>query len=201
MKKKSLATVTLVLLMVMTSVTSAFAGPWDSTGVYPSDVINTPHLTPVKFLMDRKILTGDADGLFHPERTITRAEFATIMAKATKNTSQLPADEKQNYFNDLDGYGWAKGYINACNRVGMIQGVGEGKFSPNTELTYAQVITILIRSKNPSAVTTGTWPDNYIQYAEMYMNSVIWDRNIKDWNAPATRGDVVMMTYRTMPKK
>ncbi|WP_312353632.1 S-layer homology domain-containing protein, partial [Aminipila sp.] len=94
----------------------------------------------------------------------------------------------------------AKGYINACAKANLIQGVGNEKFAPGKEVTYAEVITIIIRSKNPSAVTSGTWPDNYIQYAQMNMNSMIGDRNITNWSAPATKGDVATMLYRSMPK-
>ncbi|WP_164914299.1 S-layer homology domain-containing protein [Aminipila luticellarii] len=199
---KKLAAVALSAVLVLSSGIMAFADTtsWDSGNVYPSDVLNTKLLTPVKFLIDKKVVTGDQDGLFHPEKSITRAEFATMMAKATNNTNELDIVAKQNYYNDLAGYDWAKGYINACAKASLIQGVGNEKFAPGKNVSYAEVITIIIRSKNPSAVTTGTWPDNYILYAQMNMNSMISDRNISDWSAPATKGDVATMLYRSMPK-
>ena len=203
MKGRKLVTLAAAIMLVLSSFSVAFAtdyGSWSSGNAYPSDVQNTLLFTPVKYLMDKKIVTGDTDGLFHPDKSITRAEFATMMAKATNNTSELAVVEKLNYFNDLAGFDWAKGYINACTKVGLINGKGEKQFAPSSEVTYAEVITIIIRSKNTSAVTTGTWPDNYIQYAQMNMNSMIGDRNITDWNAPATKGDVAMMLYRSMPK-
>lgn len=203
MKGSKIIAAIAVLVMSLSSFSIAFAGTdssWNSGNIYPSDVMNTTLLTPVKFLMDKKIITGDSDGLFHPDKNITRAEFATMMAKATNNTSDLPSMEKLTYFNDLDGYTWAKGYINACTKAALINGKGDQKFEPGSNVTYAEVITIIIRSKNTSAVTTGTWPDNYIQYAQMNMNSMIGDRNITDWNAPANKGDVATMLYRSMPK-
>jgi hypothetical protein len=204
MKGRKIGVLLATLILVMSSSVVAFAtvdyGSWSSNGIYPSDVMNTALLTPVKFLMDKKIITGDEDGLFHPENSITRAEFATMMAKATNNISDLEGDAKKNYFNDLDGYGWATGYINACAKASLINGVGNEKFAPGNEVSYAEVVTIIIRSKNASAVTTGTWPDNYILYAQMNMSSMIGDRNITDWSAPATKGDVATMLYRSMPK-
>lgn len=172
---------------------------WNSGNIYPQDVMGTPLLTPVKFLMDKKIITGDEDGLFHPEKSITRAELATLMAKATNNINELDVIAKKNYFNDLSGYGWAKGYINACAKANLIKGVGNEKFAPAKEVTYAEIITVIIRSKNVSAVTTGTWPDNYIQYAQMY--NMLGDVTVTDWSAPATKGDVAKLLYRSMPKK
>ncbi|WP_312094889.1 S-layer homology domain-containing protein [Aminipila sp.] len=203
MIKKKLTILAISALMVMCSGVSALAvdyGSWNSGNIYPQDVMNTEFLTPVKFLMDKKVITGDQDGLFHPEKNISRAEFATMMAKATNNINELDIVAKKNYYNDLSGYDWAKGYINACAKANLIQGVGNEKFAPGKEVTYAEVITIIIRSKNPSAVTAGTWPDNYIQYAQMNMNSMIGDRNITNWSAPATKGDVAIMLYRSMPK-
>ncbi|MBN7774082.1 S-layer homology domain-containing protein [Clostridium aminobutyricum] len=203
MKGRKVISIIAVLVMTLSSFSVAFAadyGDWDAGTVYPSDVMNTSLLAPVKFLMDKKVITGDSDGLFHPDKSITRAEFATMMAKATNNTADLASMEKLTYFKDLDGYTWAKGYINACAKAALINGKGDQKFEPGSNVTYAEVITIIIRSKNSSAVTTGTWPDNYIQYAQMNMNSMIGDRNITDWNAPASKGDVAMMLYRSMPK-
>lgn len=199
---KKIAAFVLSAVMVMSGGVVAFAntGSWDSGSIYPKDVINTVHMTPVKFLMDKKIITGDEDGLFHPEKNITRAEFAVMMAKATNNLNDLENMKKKNIFTDLAGYDWAKGYINACSNAKLMTGTAADKFSPGKEVTYAEVITILIRSKNPSAVNYGTWPDNYIQYAQMNLSSMIGDRNITDWSAPANRGDVVMMLYRSMPK-
>lgn len=192
----------MTIALVLTSVVPAMGNTesWDSTNIYPQDVMGTEYLTPVKFLMDKKILEGDEDGLFHPERAITRAEFAKIMAIATNNINQMAALENKDIFNDLSGYGWAKGYINCCANAGLVNGRGNDKFAPGEPVTYAEVITVIVRSRNTSAIQGGTWPNNYIQYVQMYMNSMIGDRGITDWNAPAERGDVVMMLYRAMPK-
>lgn len=202
MIRKKILVLALSATMVISSGMIAFADTngFNSGNIYPQDVMNTALLTPVKFLMDKKIITGDQDGLFHAEKSITRAEFATMMAKATNNTKELDVVAKNNYYNDLSGYDWAKGYINACAKANLIQGVGNQNFAPAKSVSYAEVITIIIRSKNSSAVNTGTWPDNYIQYAQMNMNSMIADRNITDWSAPATKGDVATMLYRSMPK-
>lgn len=204
MRKKRFAALVIGMAMALSSAVTAFAdidtSSWSSNGIYPQDVMNTEYLTPVKFLMDKKILSGYEDGLFHAEKPITRAEFAKMMAIATNNTAELSVMETKDYFNDLAGSTWAKGYINCCVKAGLMNGRGNDTFAPTGDVTYAEAITVMIRSKDASAVNYGTWPNNYIQYAEMYMNSVIADRNIKDWNAPAERGDIAMMLYRILPK-
>lgn len=175
---------------------------WNSAESYPQDIINTEFMTPVSYLIDKKILTGYEDGTFQPKNTITRAEFATIMAKATNNTEQLALDVKEEYFKDLTGqYAWSKGYVNACKRAGLINGKSADTFAPGDPVSYVEVVAIIVRSKNPSAVENTNWPYNYIQYALGNLNSMVGDRNINDWTAPATRGDVAMMVYRSLPKR
>ncbi len=202
--KKSILAAALTLALVVGGGTTAFAAldytAWDSGGVYPKDVMGTKLLTPVKSLMDRKILTGDTDGLFHPDRGITRAEFATIMAKGTNNIGELAIRSNENTFYDMAGYEWAKGYINACAHANLIQGIGGGKFAPGRDVSYAEVMTIIIRAKGvtPVELTSQQWPDNYIRYAQMYnLTGLV---QIYDWMAPAKRGDVAWLVYLNLPK-
>ena len=55
---------------------------------------------------------------------------------------------------------------------------------------------------NPSAASTleerGNWPNNYIDYVTTY--NYLGDVNVKDWNAPAPRGDAAKLIYRFIPK-
>lgn len=205
MKMKKLVATGLAVATVICSSAVAFAGidysQWSSQSAYPSDVVGTQLFTPVKALMDRKIITGDSDGLFHADKNISRAEFATMMAKATNNISNLAIVEKQNKFNDLNGYTWAKGYINACADAKLIEGIGNSNYAPGNNVTYIQAMAVIIRTKNGSAATVsslGTWPNNYITYANMY--NMMGDVVVHDWNAPASKGDIAKLVYRNMPK-
>jgi len=206
MRKKT-AGVLLVLTIILCGSLSAYAtdidySEWDSGGIYPADVMGTKLLTPVKFLMDKKIITGDTDGLFHPERGITRAEFATMMARATNNTAELESAQNLNIFSDLEGYAWAKPFINAVTRAGLFKGRSADRFDPGANVTYAEVITVLIRiNKGAADAAEGMatkWPNNYILYAQTY--NLMGDVVVNDWNAPATRGDTAVLLYRSLPR-
>lgn len=205
MKKKTITAIVLILTLVFCSSVTAFAdidySQWSSGGKYPSDITNTEYFTAVKILMDRGVLTGDSDGLFHPGKSITRAEFAVIIAKATNNAGSLEAMASLNTFSDLNGYTWAKPYINAAAKAGLIQGVGGGKYEPWRNVTYAEVVTVILRATNTSynqITASGTWPQNIISYAQMY--NVAGDTIIMDWSAAAIKGNVAKLVYRNMPK-
>jgi hypothetical protein len=108
----------------------------------------------------------------------------------------------KNTFADLSGYDWAKGYINAAVDAGIFKGVSATSYAPGKNISYAELVTALVRM-NPGAASvvesSGTWPTNYIQYVEMY--NYMGDVSVTDWNAPATRGDTAKLIYRFMPKK
>lgn len=197
----------LALILALTSTTAlAFAQidytQWDSNGAYPNDVVNTSYFTSVKYLIDKKVLTGYPDNTFRVADPMTRAEFATAIVKLKNRTSELTANSQLSLFTDLSGYDWAKAYINTASQIGYIKGTGAGTFSPAKNISYAEVITILIRSQGGAASeieSYGTWPDNYIRYATMY--NMMGDVTVKDWKAPAARGDVAKLMYRFTAKK
>jgi len=206
MKKTIL--VVLVLTLVLSSSMVAMAAEseidysqWDSSAKYPSDIANTKYAASVGWLVDKLAVTGDTDGLYHPENSINRAEFSKMMAIATNKTTNLEKLKTVDKFSDLSGYGWAKGYINCVEEAGIVKGIGGDLFAPGNNVTYVEVIAMIVRVKPGLEATVngmGQWPDNYIKYAQMY--NMIGDLVISDWNAPATKGDVAILMYRNLPK-
>ncbi len=206
MKRKNKALILIVtLILALSSVTGvAFAdvdySQWDTMANYPSDVSATSPLFPaVKYLIDKKVLTGYSDGTFKPEGYITRAEIAVAVTKMTNRTGELAEMELKEGFGDLAGYGWAKGYINILVNANVIKGTTSTTYAPGKNISYAELITILIRTKGSAASeldNAGTWPNNYILYAQTY--NLLGDIVVSDWNTPATRGDVAKLIYRMM---
>lgn len=206
MKKKALC-ILLILIMTIAGSTVAFAeepqidySQWDSQSAYPSDVVNTPLFTQVKFLVDEKIIEGYEDGLFHADRNITRAEYTKMMIIATNNQGNMRSYEAYEIFTDVTDH-WAKGYINTAYQINLIKGVGDDKFAPDNSVTYAEVMAILIRTKgitDEQMAGYGEWPHNYATYSTTY--NMLGLVEVSDWNAPATRGDVAQILYRNLPK-
>ena len=204
--KRIIALVLTVILTVASATTAAFAdidyNQWNSQAMYPSDVINTTYFASVKYLIDHKIITGYADGTFKPANNISRAEIAVAIAKATNRTKNLEEMAKKSTFNDLAGYDWAKGYIYALVDAGIIKGVSSTSFAPGKNISYAELVTMLVRMNSSAASSvdsSGTWPNNYIQFVQMY--NYLGDVTVTDWNAPATRGDMAKLLYRFLPKE
>ncbi len=205
MKRKSIiAGLLAVAMLVCTAPQAAFAETKfvytpNALG-YPWDVANTEYFAPVKSLMDRNIITGNPDGYFRPDAGLTRAELAVIIAKITGNARNKFADANLNYFDDLQGYEWAKPYINACRRANLVKGRTERTYDPGAEVSYVEYMAVIARIQNPQINLGDNWPDNYINYSKTVLKSLTDDRNITDWNAPAKRGDVVMILYKAASK-
>ena len=88
---------------------------------------------------------GYEDGSFGPENVVTRAEMAVIICTmlygAGVNVNQFA---ETSVFTDVPA--WAEGYVNLCSSLGIVAGVGEGKFDPNATVTTAQAVLMLCRA-------------------------------------------------------
>jgi len=82
------------------------------------------------------VITGYPDGNFKPGDNITRAEIATIIAKALN----LPAGSSS--LKDIDSC-WAKDHINACAAAGIITGYPDGTFKSDNTATRAEAAKMI----------------------------------------------------------
>jgi hypothetical protein len=92
----------------------------------------------VNFLANEGVLTGYGDGTFCPERSITRAEFATIASRFDDLT-----DDVTNAFTDVTETHWAYKRIISAYAKGWISGYPGGEFLPDNAITRAEAVTIV----------------------------------------------------------
>lgn len=84
------------------------------------------------------ILGGD--GKVRPEATITRQEAAVMLYRAFKMES---AAGETVFTDSTDIASWACEAVSTMSARGYINGMGDGRFAPNGQLTRAQAATIL----------------------------------------------------------
>lgn len=98
-------------------------------------------------LQARGIVSGDENGLFHPEDPLTRAEMAkllTVSLGREEDAKLLAGYESR--FSDVADSHWAKGYIEALAETGLTVGYDGGRFGPEDPVTRAQMAVFLIRA-------------------------------------------------------
>ena len=90
--------------------------------------------------------TADGRLLFNPDRNLTRQEFAVTIARLlgldTSYTGSL------SFADDSSIASWARGAVHAVAQAGIMQGSSSGGalyFSPNAEMTRAEVMTVIGR--------------------------------------------------------
>ncbi len=113
-----------------------------------------------KMLRSMQVISGYENGQFIPLRSITRAEMCSMLAKAAGYTEVPP----RQVFDDVPAAHWASSYIAFCYENGMIKGTGENRFSPDVEITGAEMLTMLVRmlGRAPKAEVMGGHPNGYM---------------------------------------
>ncbi|WP_052416669.1 S-layer homology domain-containing protein [Paenibacillus sp. FSL R5-0912] len=90
-------------------------------------------------LQGNGVITGYADGSFHPKQEITRAEMVTMLSRLTNYVSSVSAP-----FSDVTA-GWAAGPINAFAGAGIVTGKGNGQFKPAEPASRAESVVMILR--------------------------------------------------------
>ncbi len=119
----------------------------------------------INLLSDLGLINGYEDGSFKPANTITRAEVAAIMVRMLGLEDQVVKGETE--FTDVPADNWASGYINVAQTQGIIDGMGDGTFAPSAEVTYEQVVKMVMCALGyePAAVKNGGYPAGYLKMA------------------------------------
>ena len=90
------------------------------------------------------ILSGTGGGKFSPDGTLTRAQIAAVINRVAGVLGVDTAGYLHS-FTDVSGH-WADKELGWPSGVGVINGVGGGKFNPDAELTTEQAIAITYRA-------------------------------------------------------
>lgn len=93
-------------------------------------------------LYDAGLVGGCDEGRFCPERSVSRAELAVLVA----GVMSLPPVTPEGVFADVPPDHWAAGTIEALHRAGVVAGCEPDRFCPDRFATRAQVAVLLARA-------------------------------------------------------
>ena len=182
----------ILLLSIMIAVLLTSFGFAKST--FP-DVAGTKYEDAVTSLNKNGVINGFPDGTFRPQSYVTRAELCKLLVEAL--------DLKQygnpiSSFLDVNYSDWYYEYVKAAVDNGIIIGYNDGTFRPNNNVSYSEMITMLIRAmgEEKHVKNKSDWPNAYITYAKnegLLVNVSYWDVSM-----PALRGEVSIALYNMM---
>jgi len=104
---------------------------------------NAWYASSVQAAVEAGIVTGDGSGRFNPGGTITRAEMAVILSRALGlQTSQHATSS---FADDSAIPAWAKRYVAAAQREGLLKGKGANVFDPLAKATRAEMAVLMLK--------------------------------------------------------
>jgi hypothetical protein len=117
------------------------------------DHANSPHGEAISQLAEAGILLGKDDGRFDPAGQLTRAQFASVVARAAGLGTSTATP-----FSDVRG-GPHAGAIAAASEAGFIQGFEDGTFRPNAAIKRDQMAALLYRWLEPPPADRAAFSD------------------------------------------
>src|SRR5689334_9495003 len=112
-----------------------------SGGPHFSDVPATdPFYAVIETAYHHGVISGYADGTFHPGSLVTRGQFAKILVLASGWTIDASAGP---HFSDVPPTNAFYAVIETAYQRGVISGYADGTFHPGSNLTRGQLAKLL----------------------------------------------------------
>ncbi|MBP1992187.1 DUF4838 domain-containing protein [Paenibacillus eucommiae] len=97
------------------------------------------------------LLQGYGDNRYHPEQAATRAEFVALINQIFKF-----AESSEHPFSDVKGDDWFAEATSKVFAAGIIEGVGDGRFDPNSYISREDAAVIVSRAFEIAISEQGT---------------------------------------------
>ena len=97
----------------------------------------------VQFVYDNGLMNGTSETTFEPETTLSRAMVAQILY----NRAGKPDVSGEAKFNDVPKDQWYYQAVQWAGEQGIVNGVGDGKFAPQADVTREQLAMMLYNAQ------------------------------------------------------
>lgn len=111
-----------------------------------------PYNSSVEALAIEGVVTGNPDGNFYPARPVNRAEFLTMLYRATKKNA---ASASISCFSDVQAAAWYANVVCDAVTEGYVNGYPDGSFKPEQTVNRAEALKMLYKTFG-FGVLTGT---------------------------------------------
>ncbi len=147
----------------------------------------------IDYCVENGLMKGVSETVFTPTGSVTRAQLVTILYRLAGE----PAVEFTGAFTDVAEGLWYSDAIEWAAANGVVNGVGEGRFNPDGEITREQIAAILYRySGSPKAEgSLSAFPDA-ASVSDYAVDAMIWATG-KGLINGIGQGDVTILSPKT----
>lgn len=164
------------------------------------------------------IVSGKSATSFAPDDMITRAELTKVALNAFGY--EVPETVSERPFSDVPFGVWSAPYIQVAKENGLVTGLAGGRFEPDTPITRASALKILIEAAgfegvennlyqhyaskpgwwyvNFPDVLIGEWYDKYVAYARDYGIVSGYEDGLFRPGNPITRAEVAKVVTKIL---
>lgn len=145
------------------------------------------------------IISGYEDGSVKPDSKVTRAEMASIVLRLLNMGTTA---KYNNGFTDVKADHWAADQIQTAQEAGIINGMGDGTFVPDGDVTYAQIVVMILNAMNyqydAEYYKNGNhWASGYMKVAAQ-SNVNLLKNAPGELDVASDRGVVIKMVYNAL---
>lgn len=146
------------------------------------------------------IINGMTETTYAPNKGVTRAELAKIITKMNGMAEYAESGiEYKKVFSDVKESDWFYPYVITAADLELVNGYEDGTFKPNQEVTYAEMIVVILRNlgyHNISQDNPDGWYKNYVRkMRELELNDYVGEVN---FDKTAKRGDVAIFAWNSL---
>lgn len=154
----------------------------------------------VNMLCQLGIIPTREDGLYKPDKKVSRGEFAysvyRMYEKEKETTEDEEAVEIETSFADVSGDSQYAEAIEYLVQLGIMNGVSQSEFKPSSYISYMDAQTVLLRvlGYKDLAESNGGYPAGYIKVASRLK---LIPTNV-DINTYVSKADMALMLYSAL---
>jgi uncharacterized lipoprotein YddW (UPF0748 family) len=115
-----------------------------TTTSFPDTQNHWAHLF-ISALTQRGVITGFPNGLFRPDNSVSRAEFAALLSKAFPEVQHI---RQYKPFSDVPAHHWAASAIETAYETGFVSGFPNHRFHPDNKISRVDALVALVTGLN-----------------------------------------------------
>ena len=128
------------LLGIVSALSAALLASTAFAAIFPDVPDSDPHKTNIELLVGLKVINGNPDGTFAPNREVNRAEFLAMTYRAI---GRKPATAPRHLFKDVVIGSWYQLIVDDAAAAGFVQGYSDSTFRPEQSVKRVEALKIM----------------------------------------------------------